>query len=81
MGQKSNIITLRKGQKNLSFWESEKESKKFLYGLKFYFFFEQLLNRKNILLTNRTINFVNNQCYFNLSLFFKMSKLAFYKKK
>ena len=52
MGQKSNILTLRKAQKNLSFWESEKESKKFLYGLKFYFFLEQLLNRKNILLTN-----------------------------
>ena len=81
MGQKSNILTLRKTQKNLSFWESEKESKKFLYGLRFYSFFEQLLSRKNILLTSRTINFVNNQCYFNLSLFFKMSKLAFYKKK
>ena len=81
MGQKSNILTLRKVQKNLSFWETEKESKKFLYGLKFYSFLEQLLNRKNILLINRTINFVNNQCYFNLTLFFKMSKLAFYKKK
>ena len=71
MGQKSNILTLRKVQKNLSFWETEKESKKFLYGLKFYSFLEQLLNRKNILLINRTINFVNNQCYFNLTLFLK----------
>ena len=81
MGQKSNTITLRKVQKNLSFWESEKESKQFLYGLKFSFFLEQLLNRKNILLVDKTINYVNSQCFFNLTLFFRMSKLAFLKKK
>jgi hypothetical protein len=81
MGQKSNTITLRKVQKNLSFWESEKESKQFLYGLKFSFFLEQLLSRKNILLVDKTINFVNSQCFFNFTLFFRMSKLAVLKKK
>ena len=81
MGQKSNIITLRKYNKNLSFLETEKESKKFLYGLNFFQSFEQLLSRKNIILINRTMHFVNNHCYFNFSVFYKTAKMSFYKKK
>ena len=48
MGQKSNTLTLRKTYKNLSFQGTKKESKQFLYGLKFLSFLEQLLNQKNM---------------------------------
>ena len=80
MGQKANLLTLRKVQKNLSFQGNEKESKKFLYGLKFLSFFEQLLSQKNIILTDRTLNFVNNEIFLNLSFLFKTTKLKNYKK-
>jgi hypothetical protein len=81
MGQKSNVSTLRVAQKNLSFLENDKESKKYLYGLKFMTLLQQFLNRKNILLTDRTLNLINNQCFLNLTLFFKAARLAIYKKK
>lgn len=81
MGQKSNIITLRKYNKNLSFLEGGRESKKFLYGLKFFKDFEQLLNRKNMILIEKTMSFVNNQCFFNLSVFYRTVKMSFYKRK
>jgi Ribosomal protein S3, C-terminal domain len=81
MGQKSNIITLREHNKNLSFLENEKESKKFLYGLNFCRNFENLLIRKGMVLTDRTMHFVNNHCYLNLSVFYRTSKISTYKKK
>jgi hypothetical protein len=80
MGQKSNIISLRKTQKNLSFQKNDKGSKPFLYGLIFLSFLEQLLNQKNVILTERTFNFVNNKVYLNLIFFFKTAKLTNYKK-
>ena len=81
MGQKSNTLTLKNLQKDLSFLETNKESKKFLYGSKFLRFLEQLLSRKNILVTNKTMNFSNNEYFLSLVLFFKAAKLSFYKKK
>lgn len=81
MGQKSNILTLREKNKNLSFLGNEKESRKFLCGLNFLKFLEQLLKRKNILLTEKTLNFEKNQSYLSLTLFFKTAKLLNYKKK
>jgi hypothetical protein len=81
MGQKSNVSTLRTSHKNLSFLENDKESKKYLYGLKFMTLLQQFLNRKNILLTDRTLNFINNQCFLNLTLFFRSARLTIYKKK
>jgi len=81
MGQKSNTITLKNLQKNLSFFETHKESKKFLYGLKYLRALEQLLNRKNILVVNKTMNFSNNQYFLNIGLFFKTVKTSFYKRK
>lgn len=71
MGQKSNIVTLRKTQKNLSFQGIKKESKQFTYGLKFLNFLEQLLDQKNITLTTKTLNLVNNEIYLNLTFFLK----------
>ena len=41
MGQKSNILTLREKNKNLSFLNSEKEPIKFLFGLNFLKSLEQ----------------------------------------
>lgn len=81
MGQKSNTITLRTNQKNLSFIESGKNTPSFLHGLKFSTVLEQLLNRKNILLVDSTMNFVSNQCYLCINLFYRTYKLSIYKKK
>lgn len=80
MGQKSNVLTLRK-KKNLNFSGNEKESIKFLYGLYFLKSFEQLLKRKNILLVETNINFISNQLYLDLTFFFKVAKLISYRKK
>lgn len=80
MGQKSNIVTLRKTQKNLSFQGNKRESKQFLYGLTFLNFLEQLLNQKKIILTDKTFSFVNNEVYLSLIFFFKTTKLKSYKK-
>lgn len=80
MGQKSNILTSRKVQKNLSFHESDKRPRQFLYGLKFLAFLEQLLNQKSIVLTDKTLNFINNKVYLNITFFFKTAKLKGYKK-
>lgn len=81
MGQKSNVLTLKKKQKNLNFSGNEKESIKFLHGLQFLKSFEQLLKKKNILLAGNQINFVGNKVYLDLYLFFKVSKLIYYRKK
>lgn len=81
MAQKSNLITLRKKQKNLNFIGNEKESIKFLHGLQFLRSFGQLLKRKNILLVESKLNFVSNQSYLDLTLFYKVAKLGNYKKK
>ena len=80
MGQKSNTVTLRKTQKNISFQGNKKEPKQFLYGLTFLNFLEQLLNQKNIILTDKTFSFVNNEVYLSLIFFFKTTKLKSYKK-
>lgn len=81
MAQKSNLITLRKKQKNLNFTGNEKESIKFLHGLQFLKSFGQLLKRKNILLVESKLNFVSSQSYLDLTLFYKVAKLGNYKKK
>jgi hypothetical protein len=81
MGQKSNTLTLKKIQKNLNFQGNVKESKEFLYGATFLSFLEQLLNQKNVTLTDRTLNFADNEIYLSLIIFFKTTKLKSYKKK
>jgi hypothetical protein len=81
MGQKSNVLTLKKKQNSLNFSGNEKESIKFLHGLRFLKSFEQLLKKKNILLTGNQMNFVGNKVHLDLSLFFKVSKLVHYRKK
>jgi len=63
VGQKSNTLTLKKIQKSLNCQGNVKESKEFLYGVTFLSFLEHLLNQKNITLTDKTLNFVNNEVY------------------
>jgi hypothetical protein len=79
MGQKSNTLTLKKVQKSLSTQGNVKESKIFLFGFTFLDFLEQLLNQKNVTLTDKTLNFINNKVYLSLTLFFKTTKLKNYK--
>ena len=79
MGQKSNILTVRNVKSNLNL--KKNNSKLFLYGLKFLELLNTVTFSKDILLTEKTLNFVNNQCFFNLELFYRTKKLVTYKNK
>jgi hypothetical protein len=79
MGQKSNLITLRKFKKNLNLLSYE--TKNFVQVLKFLRFFEYLLMNKGVWVINKTINYVSNKLYLNLSLFYRSAKTTKYKKK
>ncbi len=82
MGQKSNTLTLRSNlKKNLSFLNYDKDLKTFLEGFNFLNFIEKFLNKKNILVTKKEFNFVNNRYNLNLGLFYKTIKLTNYKKR
>lgn len=79
MGQKANITSVRKTQASLNI---NTFNSKALVNI-FYFLnvFECLLKKKDVLLLDKTINFLNNKCYLNLQLFYKISKLTRYKRK
>ena len=79
MGQKSNILTVRNSKTNLNL--KKNNSKVFLYGLKFFELIKTLLLSKDILLVNKTLNFVNNKSFYTLELFYRTKKLALYKNK
>jgi len=79
MGQKSNILTVRNSKTNLNL--KKNNSKIFLYGLKFFELINTLLLSKDILLVNKTLNFVNNKSFYTLELFYRTKKLALYKNK
>jgi hypothetical protein len=79
MGQKSNTLTLRTTKNNLNLLQ--KDSKSFLYGFKFLNFFEKLLNKKGVVITEKTLNFVANQVFFTSNLFFRTIKTINYKRK
>lgn len=82
MGQKSNTLTLRSNlKKNLSFLNYDKDLKTFLEGFNFLNFIEKFLNKKNILVTKKELNFVNNRYNLDLGLFYKTIKLTNYKKR
>ena len=69
MGQKANILTLRKFKKNLNL--INENSKQFLYGFQFLSFFEKLLSTKNIFVSKKTLNINGNQSFLNLDIFYK----------
>ena len=79
MGQKSNVLTLRNLKQNLNL--ITENSKLFLYGFTFLKNFEKLLSKKGILVTERVLNFDNNQCFLNLTTFFRSIKMLNYRRK
>lgn len=79
MGQKSNLLTVRNGKSNLNL--KKNNSKLFLYGFKFLELLNTLFLSKDILLTEKTFNITNNQCFYNLELFYRTKKVVTYKNK
>jgi len=79
MGQKTNVLTLRKTKSKLNLLVEN--SKLFLYGFKFLKNFEKLLLGKGILLLEKTLNFENNQLFLTVTTFFRSSKTINYKRK
>lgn len=79
MGQKTNVLTLRKTREQLNL--SIENAKLFLYGFKFLKNFEKLLLGKGILLIDKILNFENKQIFFTITTFFRSSKTINYKRK
>lgn len=77
MGQKANILTLRKYKKNLNLITGN--SKQFLYGFQFLSFFEKLLSNKNIFVSKKNLNINGNKTFLNLDVFYKTNKIGNYK--
>lgn len=79
MGQKSNLITLKKSKTNLNLINYE--TKTFLYSLQYLNYFETLLNKKNIWVIKKTFSMSSSNSYLTLDLFYRSVKTTFYKKK
>lgn len=79
MGQKSNVLTLRKSQVYLSNYKEN--SKDFLYVYLFLLSFEQMLKKRNLFLASSTLNFSQNKAYIQLGVFYRTAKILSYKKK
>jgi len=79
MGQKTNVLTLRKTREQLNL--SIENAKLFLYGFKFLKNFEKLLLGKGVLLIDKILNFENKQIFFTITAFFRSSKTINYKRK
>jgi hypothetical protein len=80
MGQKSNLLTLRKNKTKELNLQSQ-EPKLFLKGYTFLNKFERLLNKKNILMDEKELNFEANKIFLNISIFFRSNKTLFYRRK
>lgn len=79
MSKKSNISTLRKSNKNFNFLNEHSNKSTFL--LTFMNLINRLLTLKNVSLIKANSNFVNNQFFVHLFVYFKYTKTAFYKKR
>lgn len=79
MGQKTNVLTLRKSKQQLHLISDN--SKFFLYGLNFIKNFEKLLLKKGVLVIDKTLNFDRNQFFFTFTTFFRSNKTIFYRRK
>lgn len=79
MGQKSNLITLRKNYKNLNFTNLNKNI--FFLGLNFSKSLKQLLLQKRVLVVKDCINMEGGKLYLKFSLFFKALKIKVYRRK
>lgn len=79
MGQKSNVLTLRKSEVNLNLYRNN--SLEFLYGYTFLKLIEKLFSNHKIFLTKFILNFVENKIFINFVLFFNVVKVLKMKKK
>jgi len=79
MGQKANLLTLKKQKKDFNLVNLD--TKVFLYSLQFLKYFETLLNKKNIWIIKKTFSISSSNSYLTLELFYKSAKTAFYKRK
>lgn len=79
MGQKSNIITLRKHKDNLNSYSLN--SKAFLNTNEYIAVLKRSLEKKGVIITSHFFEATNNTFNLSLNLFFKTQKLLKYKKK
>lgn len=79
MGQRSNVLTLRKSKLNSNLLSVN--SKEVLYGLTFLKFLNKLYSKKNIIVIKNDLNFESNKLFLSVSLFFQTSKLLSYSDK
>ena len=77
MGQKSNLLTLRKN-KNLNLLNLQ--NKNFIYPITFLKLLKKLFNQKKIFLVNSSFNILGNQIILNLHLFFRTVKITKFKR-
>jgi hypothetical protein len=78
MGQKANLLTLRK-KKEFNFINIR--NKDFLYTNNFLCNLKKLFDQKKIFLANSALNILGNQTHFVLDLFFRTAKLNRFKRK
>lgn len=79
MGQKSNLITLRK--KNLFLNLATLNPENFIYFFKFLTFLERLFELKGVYIINRVLNLNSNKCFYYANFFYKSKISSIYKKK
>lgn len=79
MGQKANVLTLRKSEVNLNLYRNN--SLEFLYGYTFLKLIEKMFSNHKIFLTKFILNFVENKIFINFVLFFNVVKTLKMKKK
>lgn len=79
MGQKNNVLTLRKYNNSINFLGTN--SKSLMSSFYFLIFLKKVFEKKKIFLTNSILNFSGNQSILNLYLFFRAQKIKIYKRK
>lgn len=79
MGQKSNLITLRNAFVSGSL--TSLDNRWLAYIMYFVTFFRKMLLKKNVIVSNITLNFKGNVCFLTLDIFFSAKKLNVLKKR
>jgi hypothetical protein len=79
MGQKSNLITIRKTHPTINL--ESLNSKQFASFLKYFKMFETLARRKGILIFKQIFNISSGTGYFNIAVFFQSTKRSYYKRR
>ena len=79
MGQRSNLLTLRKSKLNSNLLTTN--PKEFLYGFVFLKSLNALFAKKNVIVIKNDLNFESNKLFLNISLFFRTAKILSYSDK